>query len=190
MKWLKRTAIGALVALALIILIGTLAPQKYRDEAARRSAAEPRVAAPAAAPRLPEWVKSVDRSGPVMTVTIDISTHPKDQLVGTLGRRILQLAEEHREGRFPIPSEVNRVLIHGDVALFDQSGAPTGLETALRASFPKGAFVAAAHPAQNFWTVFKLADHTNQTRVSEMNDLLGDFCITDFGAQTGDLCLT
>lgn len=188
MRWFKRLGIGAVAAFAILMVIGMLAPRKYKEQAAQDQASASRAVLPSR--RNPEWVTSIERTGPALAVTIDVTSHPKDQLVGALGKRILDLAEEHRRGGFDIPEAVDRVLIYGNVELFDEAGKSTGPETAIRASFPRAALVSAATPAQNNWTVFKLADHTSETRVSQMNGLLGKFCDTDFGPQAGDLCRT
>lgn len=188
MKWVKRLAIALVAAFAILMVIGLLAPRKYREKAAYEIAAAPRVAEPSPLP--PEWVTSVVRTGQTLIVTINVTAHPKNQLVGALGKRILDLANEHRQGEFDIPEAVDRILIYGAVDLFDEAGKPTAPETAIRASFSKSAFTAAAVPTQNNWTVFKLAEHTSQTRTSQLNGLLGDFCGTDLGAQAGDLCRT
>lgn len=186
MGWLKRLAIVTLALFALLMVIGLLVPKRYRDEAAQRH--NERRQPSKIRPFLPEWVKSADRSGPTMTIVIDASAHPKGQLVGTLGRQILDLAEDYRRGRFPIPAAVDHVLVVGEVDLFDEMGAPTGSQAVLRSSFTKARFIAAARPTYNFWSVFQLADHTSQTRVARINNLLDGFCDTSFGREAGDLC--
>lgn len=187
MKLLQQVAIGVLVAAAAGTFCDAVVPERFRPVVLPKAAPKTDSGV-RAAPALPEWVRSVERTGPSLIVTIDVTSHWRGQIVGALGKRVLELADDHRHGDFPIPPAVENVLIYGNVDLFDARGRNPQSETVIRSMFPVRNFAAAASPDHDNWSVFDLAAHTNETRVSAVNGLLDGFCTTRFGPRAGDLC--
>ena len=175
MKWLRWT--GAAVAGCIIILVGAALLVPDQPPSTDRSAL----------PSFPAALTSGKVGLDTIELPVDLTGAPKGLVVSAFGHRILQLSEAYRDRAAELPSSVKKVVIYGEMELFDEGGKATGKETILRAYFDRERFLAAG-PPYNLRNVLQLAKHTNFTAVAARNDLLHGFCESPQGGLAGDLC--
>lgn len=189
MRWFGWIAVSAVGFVVIMSVIGSFAPERYREQARQKIAAR-RLAnpAPIGEKRLPSWIKSFSTEGDVTVITVDITNHWPDLIAGTFGKRVIDIAEGLRDGDIPESEAKQRILVYGNVTLYDQDGQNPVSETVLRTAFSKIDLMEVKRPQYNERTVFKAAKHTSQTAISRRNQVIGKLCETSSGADYGDLC--